>query len=101
MSRNGKPGTGVRHPRLDQGIPVTRGEHFLGLQMAFTLKEAGRKSRRAKADAAPAESPPGEGAGRTKEFAPLLCPRCGRYLVTGLAGTSALCPRCGVWAVNG
>lgn len=73
------------------GIPVIRGERFLGVQMALGLPEAPKKRRRK-------ERP--EVTRPKAAFAHLLCPRCGRYLVAAPAGASALCPRCGVWARN-
>lgn len=73
---------------------VTRGEEFLGLQIALLVPAEPKKDRR---KAAPADAPPES---RPKSLIHLLCPRCGRYLGDVLPGASALCPRCGVWAAE-
>ncbi|MGE5553505.1 MAG: hypothetical protein ACM3XZ_06250 [Betaproteobacteria bacterium] len=65
-----------------RGVPVTRGEDFVGLQMTLDLpgqRKSGKKVRTAHG------------------LIHRTCPRCGRYLGAILAGASALCPRCGVW----
>ncbi len=79
------------------GTPLTRGEKFLGMQMALSLP--GKRARATDATAAGGATPAAPPS-RASDFTPLVCPRCGRYLVTAVAGASALCPRCGVWAVE-
>ena len=75
----------ARRAPTAKGVPVTRGEDFVRLQMSLGL---------------PSERKGGKKAGPTHSLVHLTCPRCGRYLGAALPGAAALCPRCGVWATG-
>lgn len=104
MTRKGQRSGGERTPatgrraKVAQGVPVTRGEDFVGLQMSLGLTAGKEGRKRATGRVAHTAAQRGEAEKRPGGLVYLTCPRCGRYLGAVLPGAAALCPRCGVWA---